>query len=872
MKKVTNWLIGTINSGIAKTLIGFLSFLITGAIVMLIFESSESGSGISNLFQSLWFSMVTVTTVGYGDISPISKLGKIAAVFIMLIGIVYTGVLTGNITSWLVERNRKKLLGLVPIQKKEGLFLILGWKQGMGDLLRDILKLHKRASDYLVLVNNADPQAVNELRQDPLLKDLSYFSGDYTNREVLQNACAHLAEKVLVVADEKSGKTPEEIDFEAVLATIAMKRVNPKAYSIVEIIQPNFNQYFQHVDVEEIILTRFSARALVCNIALMSGLNNVFKKMFSLDFGILKIMLVDNKTIGKTYGEIRRSITDRFVIGVIENTGNLNNRKHEKMNQIQKAVSIEKAIQGLIEIKSMESNRPIFHPPPNYVVKENSSLIILDVNPGELNSVDFSNETVILSENPVLTDEEFIKKHVSGLANKADSWAKYVDMLKSLRIEIYEYANQISGIVFKNRKHPFLSLEIQQEIIDKINKLHDQKQNEKDLVRIKFNGFFEKSYDWDDLYNSLYSEGIEVYFYRNKAAGLRYQDRKYTFKKLEIAEDIATEINKFKDVFLTSEDEYRDEDTKTVRKPLDELRNMLVSKTISLKQISTKAPRILLICGWKPQLIEMLNFIISQYPDHIVDWDRIAVVANLDDKSASRFHQYFKNHPLIRLYRGDFVDKELLKKAEIAQATKVMILAETDSGKSFEEIDAQTVLAAMLINNLNKRAYKIAEILDSRYEEALDQSNVEEIYLEDEFTRIMLANGSHGIGITKVLREFINLNKTILEIRAIDPKYFNGSFKQLLKNASNPGKLVLGLLEETGNIYARKSEKIHQAQIQSNIRGQVEELKKVKDLTPNSVIIAPSSDYCINPNSKLILLSTSDVEGWETYTECFFLS
>ncbi|MCG8337995.1 MAG: hypothetical protein MJE63_26125 [Proteobacteria bacterium] len=66
-----------------------------------------------------------------------------------------------------------------------------------------------------------------------------------------------------------------------------------------------------------------------------------------------------------------------------------------------------------------------------------------------------------------------------------------------------------------------------------------------------------------------------------------------------------------------------------------------------------------------------------------------------------------------------------------------------------------------------KKAYKVAEILDKRYKESLEQANVEEIYLEDEFTRIMLSNGSHGVGITRVINEWLNFKNTSLRTRSI---------------------------------------------------------------------------------------------------------
>ena len=54
---------------------------------------------------ALWWSITTATTVGYGDISPATGLGKIAAVIDMLIGVGLIGMLTSSLTSIFAKNN-----------------------------------------------------------------------------------------------------------------------------------------------------------------------------------------------------------------------------------------------------------------------------------------------------------------------------------------------------------------------------------------------------------------------------------------------------------------------------------------------------------------------------------------------------------------------------------------------------------------------------------------------------------------------------------------------------------------------------------------------------------------------------------------------
>jgi len=63
---------------------------------------------ITSLQDGIWFSFVTMTTVGYGDYTPSTTQGRMIAIIMMIIGIGFLGVLTGSIASFFTTRARKK--------------------------------------------------------------------------------------------------------------------------------------------------------------------------------------------------------------------------------------------------------------------------------------------------------------------------------------------------------------------------------------------------------------------------------------------------------------------------------------------------------------------------------------------------------------------------------------------------------------------------------------------------------------------------------------------------------------------------------------------------------------------------------------------
>jgi voltage-gated potassium channel len=58
--------------------------------------------------RGLWFALQTVTTVGYGDVTPRHKEGRIIAAVVMLAGIGFLAVITASVTASLIESGRRR--------------------------------------------------------------------------------------------------------------------------------------------------------------------------------------------------------------------------------------------------------------------------------------------------------------------------------------------------------------------------------------------------------------------------------------------------------------------------------------------------------------------------------------------------------------------------------------------------------------------------------------------------------------------------------------------------------------------------------------------------------------------------------------------
>ena len=74
---------------------------------MFIVESSEPNSAFTDIGTSIYWAIVTMTTVGYGDITPVTMLGRLLSAFVMLLGYTIIAIPTGIVSATFIDETQK---------------------------------------------------------------------------------------------------------------------------------------------------------------------------------------------------------------------------------------------------------------------------------------------------------------------------------------------------------------------------------------------------------------------------------------------------------------------------------------------------------------------------------------------------------------------------------------------------------------------------------------------------------------------------------------------------------------------------------------------------------------------------------------------
>ncbi len=123
---------------------GLLYIFYLNSFIVLVGSSILSVVEEKSFSESLWWALVTVTTVGYGDIIPTSIFGKWLAVLLMLVGIGTIGMLTSALTNFFVKDNPDEQIKLDKLQDELSSQRMLLEKQS-----EKIEELHRMIQDLI---------------------------------------------------------------------------------------------------------------------------------------------------------------------------------------------------------------------------------------------------------------------------------------------------------------------------------------------------------------------------------------------------------------------------------------------------------------------------------------------------------------------------------------------------------------------------------------------------------------------------------------------------------------------------------------------------------------------------------------------------
>ncbi|MCD6291867.1 MAG: ion transporter [Deltaproteobacteria bacterium] len=273
-----------------------------------------------DLADSIWWAMVTMTTVGYGDLYPQTEVGRYLIAYpCMLLGIAIIGYLLGMAAESVFDHITKKKRGLVQITKEN--HIIICNFPNLDKLIRLTaeLRLHPAYKDsFFVIISDT----ITKLPESLPSNEFAFVYGNPTSEPVLQKANLKAAAGLFILAADPSNSDADSITFAIASVIELLRQEYHYSFKVVaELIHQENFALLQKAKVNGIVTPEGLTDCLLAQEFLYPGIHEIITQIISNKIGS-QFYILDTKLAGHKVADIQVAVlkhpANLQVIGIIK--------------------------------------------------------------------------------------------------------------------------------------------------------------------------------------------------------------------------------------------------------------------------------------------------------------------------------------------------------------------------------------------------------------------------------------------------------------------------------------------------------------------------------------------------------------------------
>ncbi|MBL7074097.1 NAD-binding protein [candidate division KSB1 bacterium] len=367
-----------LRSNLTKVFLGMAVVMVAGGMAVTLFEQADTG--FSSVFDSIWWALVTMTTVGYGDKVPVSVAGRLIGIGVIICGVALVSMFTATVSSIFVANKIREGQGLKEVKFKNHL-IICGWNFNAERIIEELKQSPIYRSHAIIMVNELPIEEVEEiLRRHRDLK-MGFVRGDHTKLVILERANVKQAAAVIVLPNLATS-SPDKADEKTILATLTIKSENPNIKVYAHLLDKENEMHLKRADADGVIVSDEFSGFLLATHVVSPGIPQIISELLTYGRGnaILREPIPQN-FVGKTFAELAsyfKEKKDVILIGLLS---------EEDILRMDDVLSDDtSSIDAFIKRKFEELGKR----------KEELERIVVNINPGRDNVIQTGEEALVI--------------------------------------------------------------------------------------------------------------------------------------------------------------------------------------------------------------------------------------------------------------------------------------------------------------------------------------------------------------------------------------------------------------------------------------------------------------------------------------------
>ncbi len=218
----------------------------------------------------------------------------------------------------------------------------------------------------------------------------------------------------------------------------------------------------------------------------------------------------------------------------------------------------------------------------------------------------------------------------------------------------------------------------------------------------------------------------------------------------------------------------------------------------------------IVICGWTPKT----EIIIREFLAAKTKTSKATPIVVITELETEKIDPAARELPAVAFINDDFTKPTALERAGIRHAKTCLVLADLTGGRSEQDADARTILAALTVEKINQEVYTCAELMNRSYSSHLELGKVNDFVVSGEYGAYMIAQSALHRGLVGVLGELLSNQRGNEFYRAEIPETWIGEKfnEKLAQIKSSQNAILVGVHTHTGETLINPEEYEFQAE------------------------------------------------------------